>query len=281
MELLCCEGPRVRYAYQDPVLLGDDRVLENLLTTEESYIPNCGYFSIVQEEIKPHMRRIVTTWMLEVCEEQMCEEEVFPLSVNYLDRFLSIVPTRKNQLQLLGAVCMFLASKLKETSPLSAEKLCIYTDNSITCQELVDWEILVLGKLKWDLSAVTPYDFLQQIFCRLSLPNVNVIRKHAATFIALCCTDEKFLMYAPSTIAAASVCAAFNGLTANEQNQTWTRTELVSFLQGLTKVEPEYLRSCQDLMEEVLQINVNDAPSSKVENGRAPSTPTDLQEIHF
>lgn len=45
-------------------------------------------------------------------------------------------------------------------------------------------------------------------------------------------------MYAPSTIAAASVCAAFNGLTANEQNQTWTRTELVSFLQGLTKVEP-------------------------------------------
>lgn len=57
MELLCCEGPRVRYAYQDPVLLRDDRVLENLLTTEESYIPNCGYFSIVQEEIEPRMRR--------------------------------------------------------------------------------------------------------------------------------------------------------------------------------------------------------------------------------
>ena len=32
---------------------------------------------------------------------------------------------------------MFLASKLKETTPLSAETLVIYTDNSITLQELL------------------------------------------------------------------------------------------------------------------------------------------------
>lgn len=53
-----------------------------------------------------------------------------------------------------------------------------------------DWEILILGKLKWDLSAVTPYDFLEQIFCRLPFPqrHCSVLRKHAATFIALCCT---------------------------------------------------------------------------------------------
>lgn len=34
-------------------------------------------------------------------------------------------------------------------------------------------------------------------------------------------------------------------------------------------------------MEEVLHFNVTETPSSKIENGSTPSTPTDLQEIHF
>lgn len=57
--------------------------------------------------------------------------------MNYVDRYLSSVPVRKSHLQLLGAVCMLLASKLRETMPLTVEKLCIYTDNSITPQQLV------------------------------------------------------------------------------------------------------------------------------------------------
>lgn len=65
--------------------------------------------------------------------------------MNYLDRFLSVEATRKTRLQLLGATCMFLASKMKETVPLTAEKLCIYTDNSVQPGELLVIEFCTHG----------------------------------------------------------------------------------------------------------------------------------------
>lgn len=57
--------------------------------------------------------------------------------MNIMDRFLSVVRIRKNQLQLLGAVCLFLASKLRQTRPLEAEKLVLYTDFSVNAEEIV------------------------------------------------------------------------------------------------------------------------------------------------
>ncbi len=86
------------------------------------------------------MKKLVNAGMkffIKVCEEERCQDEVFPLAMNILDRFLAIVKIRKSQLQLLGSVCLFLASKLRQTLPLSAEKLILYTDRSITIDELM------------------------------------------------------------------------------------------------------------------------------------------------
>ena len=75
--------------------------------------------------------------VLQVCAEQQCEDEVFPLSVNYVDRVLSVLTVRRSQLQLVAAVCMLIASKFKDTQPLSAHCLVVYTDCSITLADLL------------------------------------------------------------------------------------------------------------------------------------------------
>lgn len=66
MDLLCCETEHECRAYTDPVLLNDERVLQNLLDREERYCPSSSYFQCVQKDLTPQMRRIVAEWMMEV-----------------------------------------------------------------------------------------------------------------------------------------------------------------------------------------------------------------------
>jgi len=66
--LLCDELPAwdgLRRSFADPVMLNDDRVLQNLLTVEDRCLASAKYFDF-QPEIKPFMRRILASWMLEV-----------------------------------------------------------------------------------------------------------------------------------------------------------------------------------------------------------------------
>ena len=60
-----------------------------------------------------------------------------------------------------------------------------------------DWELLVLSRLKWDLSAITPNDFLEQILSRLHMDaeRARVMKRHAQTFIALCATGKNTFCY--------------------------------------------------------------------------------------
>ncbi|KAK2832507.1 hypothetical protein Q7C36_015969 [Tachysurus vachellii] len=293
MELLCHEKERVVKALLDPSVYSDDRVLQNLLTVEDAFLPQASYFQCVQKEVQPYMRRIVATWMLEVCEEEECEEEVFPLAVNYLDRFLSAMPTKKSCLQLLGAVCVFLASKLISSRPISAKKLCLHTDNSITSQELLNWELIVLGKLKWNLAAVTPHDFIEHILLKLPLPKdrVKLIRKHAQTFIALCATDHSFTMYPPSMIATGSISAAVCGLQINCTESSVCGESVTELLAKITHTEVDCLNSCQEKIEQLLASSLRESQQHKHQEGRANNkeaepqsqscTPTDVRDINL
>ena len=103
----------------DPVVASDPRVVCNMLEEERTSMELVtDYCNTLQPELKPHMRKIVTDWMLEVCEDQEAGSEVFLLAVHYLDVFLSTTVIRKRIFQLVAASCLLLASKYASASYL-------------------------------------------------------------------------------------------------------------------------------------------------------------------
>ena len=139
-------------AVEDQGQIKDDRILQNLLRNEEKFLPIVpDYLNTVQQGgITADMRKTVADWMLEVIREQYSQPEVFCLAINIMDRFLCHCQVHKAQLQLVASVCILIASKIREPCPIPGKTLIIYTDCSITADELkVRFGSCLVTFVKW------------------------------------------------------------------------------------------------------------------------------------
>ncbi|GAB0097317.1 Cyclin [Sergentomyia squamirostris] len=219
MDLRCDEVVSGRidsnFAEIDSTMSKDPRVLQNLIQLERSTVPHCDYFKIPQSDLKPFMRKFVAIWMLELCDEQHTEEQVFPLAINFLDRFLCVCTISRQQLQLLGATCLLVASKIRQCFALSVDLLCAYTDYTVTSEQIRSWELLLLASLQWNLNAITGFDYIDHILQRVPWGSENPhIRTHAHTLVSVCLTELVFMQTLPSVLAAACICAATRGINS-------------------------------------------------------------------
>ncbi|XP_071543380.1 G1/S-specific cyclin-D2-like [Panulirus ornatus] len=279
MELYCSEPPACSegpIAQEDPTLLADTRVLDNLLQLQPYTMPPQNYFKHIQKDIKPNMRKVVTRWMLELCEEHACEEQVFSVAVNFLDRFLCACVIQTTQLQLLGAVCLLLASKLRQCRPFSIELLSFYMVYEVSQEEIRRWELLLVSKLAWDLSPITACDFVDHLLRRV--PRVNrepLVRKHATIFVMLAATELEFVHIEPSAVAVAAITAAVRGLYVSE----WSN--VLSTLAAAVNLDAHALLPVVDQIDLVVENESAILPPS-VRNQQLqqsqPSTPTNKQQ---
>ncbi|KAL7862591.1 hypothetical protein SRHO_G00115750, partial [Serrasalmus rhombeus] len=176
-------------------------------------------------------------------------------------------------------------------------RLLVTSRLSCPCVFLQEWELVVLGKLKWNLAAVTPNDFIEHIVKKLPLPEdkLDLIRKHVQTFIALCATDFNFAMYPPSMIATGSVGAAICGLQLNSTDRSLWGDNLTELLAKITNTEVDVLKACQEQIERVLMNSLREGrrqqhkqqqqdqgPRNKaLDDQDQSSTPTDVRDVNL
>jgi len=123
----------------------------------------------------------------------------------------------------------------------------------------LEMELLILSKLKWDLSAVTPYDFLEHLL-KLLIEDGAIIQsdlmqsdllKAAEEVIILCATEFRFSMYPPSMLSSAALVVAAK--VAHRSDYEFDFPDLISRLQILTRVENDCLNDCIHQIDETIR----------------------------
>ena len=84
------------------------------------------------------MRAILVDWIIEVHLKFKLLPETLFITINLIDRYLSIVSIKRNSLQLVGVTAMFIASKYEEIYAPEVRDFVYITDNAYSKTEIFE-----------------------------------------------------------------------------------------------------------------------------------------------
>ena len=141
-------------------------VWDNMVIKDESYLRNSD-LSGRHPSLQERMRSILLDWLSEVSEVYKLQRESYYLAMDFVDRFLSkLENVPKQDLQLLGISCLFIASKIEEIYPPKLHDFAYVTDGACSEEDILEKELVVLKSLNWDLCPMTANAWLQ-VFLQL------------------------------------------------------------------------------------------------------------------
>lgn len=178
----------------------------------------CSYIH-AQTDINERMRAILVDWLIDVHQQFDLSQETLYLTINIIDRFLSVKVVPRRELQLVGMGAMLIASKYEEIWAPEVNDLVRISDDAYCHQQVLAMEKTILGKLEWTLTVPTHYVFLVR-FIKASIPDQDT--ENMVYFLAeLGMMHYDTLMFSPSMVAASAVYAA--RCTLN-RSPVWTDT---------------------------------------------------------
>ena len=219
--------------HSNPQEVGEyfDDIVSHLRETECNIrcIPN---YMDNQTDINAKMRAILVDWLVDVHLKYKLVPETFYLAVNILDRYLSIVETKRCVLQLVGVASMLIASKYEDIFPPDVKEFAYITDKAFTKEEVIMMERKILNTLNYEVTIVTPYRFLE-IYKKMLKLNQETFY-YAWFLIELSQVNYKMIKYKPSELAASACFIAWKMM----------KNYLLEDFEKYTGYTEESLKSC-------------------------------------
>ncbi|CAM6072331.1 unnamed protein product [Sphagnum tenellum] len=168
-----------------------------------------------QAEIKEKMRAILIDWLIEVHLKFKLMTETLYLTVNLIDRYLSVQSVSRKNLQLVGVTALLLAAKYEEIWAPEVNDFVHISDNAYTREQILHMEKTMLNTLQFNLTVPTPYVFVARCLKAAAADReekANVLQLEMLTWylVELCLTEYSMVKFCPSQVAAAAVYMALN-----------------------------------------------------------------------
>lgn len=230
--------------------------LASMLETERKYQVQDNYIESVQVDgMRPVWRSRLFEWMFEFVDEYDIGICTVATAMNYVDRYLSHVSTKKCILQLVALAAILVATKLCETQPISIKELQglaegIYLESDIRLMELE-----LLRVLSWELNPVTPFAFLRHLILYFDSVDRKLREKvlsFTETFLEIVLCEYIFVQFLPSETATASLLCALDicncrctalGTSLGAVHPGRVAHCKTTLLKYVREVFPEYFRS--------------------------------------
>ncbi|CAK1544300.1 unnamed protein product [Leptosia nina] len=197
----------------------------NYLKTREPLFPIDDYL-VRMRGITSWMRALLVDWMVEVQESFELNHETLYLAVKLVDLFLTrsskMQPERehltKEELQLLGASALFIASKFDERIPPLVDDFLYICDGAYTLNQLLKMEMKILKTINYDLGVPLSYRFLRRYArcARVSMPTLTLAR----FVLEQCLLEYNLAPLSDSKMAAAALYLALRMKNISH----WTNT---------------------------------------------------------
>lgn len=135
---------------------------DNLYDLETIYKPDYNCFSR-QSEITLTMRAMLLDWLMEVSVSFSLKRETYYITLSTLDRYLSHINVGKQELQLIGLTCLYIACKREEVITPPITDFSKASADSCTSQNIKHMENQILHNLKWQMYPGTFYNWLNAL----------------------------------------------------------------------------------------------------------------------
>mmetsp|Transcript_3293 Transcript_3293/g.7382 ORF Transcript_3293/g.7382 Transcript_3293/m.7382 type:complete len:487 (-) Transcript_3293:805-2265(-) len=225
--------------------------LEIMMDTEDSCRPRHDYIEQVQKDgMRVVWRSKVASWLLEFEEEYGISQETIAVAVNYMDRYLSQISTKKSILQLLAMGSIFVAAKLHETFPIGMHELRDLADGTYLESDIKLMELELLRVIQWKLTPVTPQSFMTHLVQFIPCTDARrLVQEDAVTFLDVVIPEYEFLKYSPSIIGTSAVLCALKTVRVDgELSQAWAASVARLGLLGSQEV-----KACSERMLEIFE----------------------------